>query len=368
MDFLGAGIGAVIGHVADSYGQQLNQAVNDAVDPDNKAGGPDKGGLDFEAIIAPVQQEMRDTFPGLELLMLPDQKHLVLHQKVEAAELLSDMTNFGLAMADFPIGVPNVETPNTYAIRDRDTSVTYYLIEEMSNGWEGFCCRDQCRRNMPMKFAVKNMRTQRVVARIDSPMACDPCCCGCYWCILPVPVCCCSRQATWYEVGPPPGGPTDISNEDLYTVEPIRAIASASHGCTTSDCGCAWQINAQTADGSVQFQLFKRFCCCSSKGCFGFAELMSDWNIVDEQHDWKAPLGRTWTSNWKTDYIPTHEQYPPLPEQGTGSLMKNLVKDLGKELFTDADTSLLECPHEGADAKAALITAALVSDYFYREE
>jgi len=359
MDFLGSAAAIVLGKAADQVGQHVNEAVNSVVDPDKKKG------LDYEEMVAPVQQEMMEKFPGLELLMLPEQRHLVLHQKVEAAELISDMMNLGLELADFPVGVPNVETPNTYAVRARDTGATYYLIEELSNGWEGFCCRDNCRRNMPMTFSVKNMRTKKVVAKIESPLACDPCWCGCYWCccILPIPVCCCSRQATWYELAPVEGE----SQEMVYTAEPTRAIATASLGCTCSDCGCARKINAQTADGAVSFSLFKKFCCCGLNGCFSDNEVLSDWNVVDDEHDWQAPLGRIWHATWKTDYTPTGDKYPPLPEKGIGSMMKDLMKSLGKELFTDADTSLLECPHDGADAKAALITAALVSDYFYRE-
>lgn len=360
-------IGAIIGKAADSVGQVLNTSVAAVMDPDTKKG------FSYDELVAPVPEEMQAKFPGLEMLMLPEQKHLVFHQKVEAAELMSTMAQIGLNVADVPISVPDVETPNTYAVRGRDNGITYYLVQELSNGWEGYCCRDQCRRNMPMKFIVKNLRTKEVVARIESPCACDPCCCGCWWflCLIPIPVCCCSRTATWKELKVPIPEGTECTPEALeaayVTSESSRDIATASLGCTTSDCGCSMKIDAATADGSTNFSLFKRMCCCTSNGCMSDAELTSEWNIIDESHSWESPLGRIWKAMWKTDYQPTNDTYPPLPDPTVGSIFKDLFKHLGKDLFTDADTRLLECPHESANAKAALVTAALVADYFYSE-
>lgn len=353
MDIAGAVIGAAAAVGA--------EAAADAVAAVTK--GPQ---IDYEELVAPVPQEMRDAWPGLEFFQLPDQKHLVVQQKVEPGELVTDMLSFGLAVSDVPIEIPGIERPNTYAVRSRDTGVTYYMIQELDNGCMGCICRDQCRQNMPMKLAVKNMRTKQVVGRIESPWACEPCCCGCWWflCLIPIPVCCCTRRATWQELSGqiPTGGDEDIEN--VYYAEPVRDIASATIGFTHVDCGCARQMDISTADESVKFSLFKRCCCCGPKGCFGDAELISDWNMIDDTHPWETPLGRIFNSFWKQDYIPTNESYPPLVTEGG---FMDLLKEIGKDLFTDADTSLIECPFDAANAKAGLVTAAIVSDYFYKE-
>jgi len=48
-------------------------------------------------------------------------------------------------------------------------------------------------------------------------------------------------------------------------------------------------------------------------------------------------------------------------------VLVDLAKQVVKEIFTDADTYMMECPHDGAPEKAALITGVLINDMCYHE-
>lgn len=330
-------LGAVIGKAADVAGQAVNHVAQGVIQKE-------KGGSNLEELVAPVQQEMREKFPGLELLAIPGQTQLVLQQKIEAAEVMADLADIALGVAGVDASV-SMETPNTYAVKGVD-GTTFYLIKETDRECD-YCWRNQCRTCMPLHFEVVSMHRKAVVAKIESPWGCDSGWCGTYGFI---PVCCCLREATW----------TRLSNGEAVTEAPVAKVRLA---CTTGDCGCAKRFEAVTADETTKVSLYKRCCCCRPGGCTP-AEVFSELNILDDEHPNENPMGRIWHKFKIEDYEPTTDRYPKYEKEES---LTDIVKSIAKEVFTDADTFFIECPHDNPDAKAALITAALINDFCYHE-
>jgi len=314
-------------------------------------------GADYEALVAPVPEQMQAQAPGLELLMIPDTTTLVLQQKIEAAEVAATIFNMATGQSDAE-GI-GIETPNKYAVKMRDTGVLLYYIEEDSNDCMGYMSRENCRACMPYNFNVTSARTQQRIGRIESPWACDNCCCGLgCCCLLPIPVCCCLRSATWYQLDP--------ANPDDETKK--VPLAQLAESCTTESFGCArkWEIQAVGTQTPPMTMYVKPcgmgcMCCCDPP-----------LNVlVDEQHpDQENPLARHWHKMWYDEYEPTNDRYPLLPEkeQSLGAAIMDAIKITLKEVFTDADTYLLEMPHDGPREKVGTIMGALLADMLTREE
>jgi hypothetical protein len=131
-----------------------------------------------------VSMKMRDRLPGHELLMLPEQTQLILHQKVEVAELLGDVV--GESMGGWFEGLNGLNTPNIYAVRSRD-GVTYFVLKQQveKKSMSSICCETLAAKccaakrciKQDFKFNVIDARTGEKVAVIDSPPALDDDCC-----------------------------------------------------------------------------------------------------------------------------------------------------------------------------------------------
>jgi len=331
--------GAVIGAVADTAGQVLNDATQQVIMKDKTA--------DYEELVAPVPQEMMDKYPGLELLMLPNQVQMVLQQKIEVAEVLATMVNMAQDEMQF-----NVETPNKYAVKQKEDGTLLYIIAERSNDCEGYCQRANCRTCMPFNFDIISARSKQIVASVESPWACDNLCCGMTYCCCPA--CCCLRGATFYQVS---GGP------DGQKVP----IASVQEQCSTEQCGCVHKYAVSYPENTSAQPFALEIKTCGAALCDCSANVLAEANITDESHPYETPLGRVWPKIWINDYEPTNERYPGLPAKSVGEVLVDLAKQVVKEIFTDADTYMMECPHDGAPEKAALITGVLINDMCYHE-
>jgi len=327
----------MLGTAAGMVGGAINDAVSGVLDPDNK------NGVNWEELLAPVPEEMKAKFPGHELFAIPDNNSLVLHQKMEATEILSGLMS---SVVDMDLGV---ETPNTYAIRTRDEGTTFYLFKEDPDV-AASCCRDQCRSNMPYKFDVTNMATGKKVATIDSPWACDDCCCG-LWCVplFPIPVCCCMRTATWTMT------PEEGEERVLATMKKVPLC-----GCTNS---CDRQLDIEIPETGTKFSMYRsnfpgKACCCN----------VSEMHFIDETHPYETPLGRLWPKSWVDEYEPTNDRYPKLKEKSVMGQIGDVLKEIGKDLIgSDADTFLVEMPHDGIAEKAGLMLGVLLFDMIYCE-
>jgi len=327
----------MLGAAAGMAGGMINSAVQNVMDPDNKKK------VNWDELVAPVPEEMVAKYPGHELLAVPDNNTLVLHQKMEATEILAGL------VADFTGMDAGIETPNTYAIRTRDEGTTFYLLKEDPD-FANACMRDQCRSCMPYKFYVESMRTGKQVAVIDSPWACDDCCCG-VWCIpICIPVCCCMRQATW-TMTPPDGGEE-------------RVLATMAKVPLFGPCNCCdRQLDIETPESGNKFTMYRnnfpgKSCCCN----------LSEMHFIDETHPYEKPLGKLWPKMWRTDYKPTNSRYPRLPEKNLMGEAMNLMKEIGKDLIgSDADTFLVEMPHDGISEKAGAMLGVVMYDMIYCE-
>merc|ERR1719379_463679 len=310
-------------------GGMVNDKLQDMFDKD-------KAPMDWDKLIEPVQQDMRDKYPGLEMLALPATQ-LVLHQKMEPMEILADMAEM-TGVTDM-----SIETPNTYAIRDRDSGITYYLIKEVESPMAA-CLRDQCRKEMPLHFEVVNMRTAIKVGRIESPMACPDACCGTCGCCIPV--CCCMRTATWTETMP--DQPESV----------IASLAKKPLFNWNDCCNARFDLTFPSDPDLQDMYLYRDDCqcyrepfsyCCLCK-CV-FSELL----FLDEQGIALPPgrhegcnggpgvaKGRTWNKYWMDEYKPTptkDNRYPTLEKKEEN--MMDFIKGTLKETFTDADTYLV---------------------------
>lgn len=327
---------AVLGTAGGMIGGKINEAVQNVLDPDNKK-------VNWDELVAPVPQEMIAQYPGHELFAIPDHNTLVLHQKMEATEILAGLVS---DFTDMDLGI---ETPNTYAIRTRDEGTTFYLLKE-DQGVASSCMRDQCRSNMPYKFYAMNMRTGQQVATLDSPCACDDCCCG-VWCIpCCIPVCCCMRTATW-TMTTPDGGEGRV----LATMRKVPLFGP-------TNC-CDRQFDIEVPESGKTFSMYRsnfpgKACCCNP----------SEMHFIDEQHPYETPLGRMWAKVWVSCYQPTSNRYPPLPPKSIMGQVGNVLKEIGKDLIgSDADTFLVELPFDGIAEKAGAMLGALMYDMVYCE-
>merc|ERR1719316_375960 len=303
-----------------------------------------------------------DKHSGLELLALPEQTTLLLHQKVEPTEIIADMAAY------LDVAPMSIETPNTYAIRDRYGGATYYLIKE-DGDVASSCLRNECRRNMPYKFHVVNMRTGEQVGEIDSPWACDDCGCG-VWCVpFCIPVWCCMRKATWTETlpGKEPRVIAELKKKPLF-------------GCRDF-CNKRMDITFPQNSELPPAYMYSDDCDCYRDPCYYLCQCkcqMSSMIFLDEEGIRKppgrkegqmdeAPLGRLWDKNWKDLYEPTNSRYPPLEQLSAGEDLKHWVKEIAKEAFTDADTYLVECPSDDPTHKAGLMLGSIMYDMIWRE-
>eukprot|EP00927_Polykrikos_kofoidii_P065658 TRINITY_DN61388_c0_g1_i1.p1 TRINITY_DN61388_c0_g1~~TRINITY_DN61388_c0_g1_i1.p1 ORF type:complete len:372 (+),score=49.06 TRINITY_DN61388_c0_g1_i1:78-1193(+) len=332
-------IGAALGAAGDS----LNGAV-DAVT------GGDKEGPNWGEILAPVQQEMMEKYPGHELLALPDQTQLVFHKKVEITEIQSTLTSWG---SGFDL---HVETANTYAIRNRDEPKTTYYIVKEDKDMADVCMRDRCRRNMPYKFYLVDMRTGHEVAVLESDWACDDCCCG-VWCVpICIPVCCCLRSGTWTMT---PNGP---NGEGQRVVAEVRQVPH----CSPRTC-CDNDVAVKIPDTGKEFSLYRKNCditTCDMTCCLDLSEM----HIIDANSDYENPLGRLWKSLWTREYEPTNDRYPALPPKSVAAESTGIALEVGKSLLgSDAGTYLCEVPFDHPAEKAGLLLGVLMHDMIYNE-
>ena len=111
-----------------------------------------------------------------------------LSQKVEAAEVMSNMLGPLAAEVGISSDLPTWEGANKYSVKDYHGNQLLRVDET-----EGECCdmllRNACRREAPFRATVTSRHTGTAVLQIRSPWACDQ-----SWACCLVPVCCCLRK------------------------------------------------------------------------------------------------------------------------------------------------------------------------------
>eukprot|EP00929_Paragymnodinium_shiwhaense_P027636 TRINITY_DN16182_c0_g1_i1.p1 TRINITY_DN16182_c0_g1~~TRINITY_DN16182_c0_g1_i1.p1 ORF type:complete len:337 (+),score=65.80 TRINITY_DN16182_c0_g1_i1:106-1116(+) len=333
MDALAA---TVVGAAAEAVGVVVDEAAN-------AAGEANKAAVDWDELLAPVPEEMRDKYPGLELLALPGQTQLVLQQKMSFTEMFSSAANvYTGGLSD------EVSMPNTYVVKTRDGGIGLYQIYE-TRRLDGVCTdcfrTSGCGQCIPFTFDVYSARTEQPVARIESGCACSNCCCGLQCCILPV--CCCLRSATWYQWnGGEENGPALLSTQE-------------SVACTQSSCLSNSRNRLYLPDGTQ------------------LPTVLADHFGSIKEEEPENFLGMVWKKSWVEEYQPTTDRYPPLPEPGAMESFMQGFKDglwafgLDPEavmkMFTDADTYLVELPDDGHLEKAGLLMSIIMNDMVYHE-
>jgi len=302
--------------------------------------------MTIEELVAPVPEEMRAKLPGHELLMPPEQRHLLLHRRPQNSAENTDAAD---------------HRRRIYSVKDTWTGLTLLVVKEVPEA--RWCLPGKFRSWRSLHFEVTSMSShqEKLIGHIDSEAACEPCCCGTF-CL--VPVCCCMRSATWWRSVPSEGGQ---SNGGFGPGELGRPVATASAAWTMGDCGLARKIDAATFDNANVFSL-----CSGSRKRWGPSAdgKLATHRVVDAEHPWAEPLARIWDAVWVNDYEPTNERFAMLSASSNGGLTAaekqaidmRVPKTMSQDCSSDSRTYLLELPHDSAKAKVALLTALIVYD------
>lgn len=329
-----------VGAMADKTMAKVNEAIQETFDKDS-----DKG-ADLEALADAVPSKWRDL--GLEFFGIKSTQY-VLHQKLEVVEIFENVVDIDLPYS--------LETPNTYAIRDPFTGITYYSIKERAQYSQGFdwYMRSYCRGNAPIVLDVVNMRSKEKVAEITSPWAVQHCCCGigclkCHPCCCIVPACCNLRQVTWNAI-------VRDENGTEMTTKPIATVYEQLGCCKVK------QYPVIAEDNSTPFVMRNQnFFSCFFGDCDTY-----ELDIFRNKDD-KDRIGRVWGNYWKEDYVPTNSRYKELKKpESISEVLTEAFQVAAKEIFSDADSYMIECPTDNVPDKVALMTSSIMHDYLHNE-
>jgi hypothetical protein len=332
--------------------------------------------------------EMRDRLPGHELLMLPGQTQLVLHEKFEAAEFV----------AGFVEDV-SLKTPNTYSLRSPD-GVTYFVLKEevAKNSMaviayrtmvDKFCCAKKLIKK-DFKFNVINAMTGEQVAVIDSPPALDDDCCGlvcgafCGCC--PAGACWSMRSATWTPTAAKEGQDEPsvlamVQKRPLYN--PCCCIGDGLGG----DCmNARFDITFPGDDKLEPIHMYRDFCAFSRnpiKLCFTCSCDDSDMVMLSpsgielkpgtgEGHSSHSAsiLGRLW-KDWDDTYKPTtgndaiQGRYPQARKARPTSFKEGAKMLAGDIARGHAASYLIELPRDDVEQKVGLVAASVLYEMVF---